>query len=197
MLVLEFKCPQPIAGVWLLTVKTNFILMVWLGCNNLQSSKHQKKNLHYLKDVSVFLHQHFMSIDRFSVCFKFPSKLNYYSNKAYNFIHYNSFVVTVRWRSVGSFDRKLLPIYVCIAFKGFIVQRTFRAQPNILRTKPLRHVDWRWWNSIHRKKKKKKKEAFQSRCHSRASKSCFFGSMIDLSGKRSLFVDEWKPKTKF
>ena len=40
------------------------------------------------------------------------------------------------------------------------------------------------------KKKKKKKEAFQSRCHSRASKSCFFGSMIDLSGKRSLFVDE-------
>ena len=159
MLVLEFKCPQPIAGVWLLTVKTNFILMVWLGCYNLQSSKHQKKkNLHYLKDVSVFLHQHFMSIDRFSVCFKFPSKLNYYSNKAYNFIHYNSFVVTVRWRSVGSFDRKLLPIYVCIAFKGFIVQRTFRAQPNILRTKPLRHVDWRWWNSIHRKKKKKKKK---------------------------------------
>ena len=40
------------------------------------------------------------------------------------------------------------------------------------------------------KKKKKKKEAFQSRCHSRASKSCFFGSMIDLSGKRSLFVEE-------
>ena len=118
----------------------------------------KKKNLHYFKDVSVFLYQHFMSIDCFSVCFKFPSKLNYYSNKAYNFFHYNSFVVTVRWRSVGSFDRKLLPIYVCIAFKGFIVQRTFRAQPNILRTKPLRHVDWRWWNSIHRKKKKKKKK---------------------------------------
>ena len=196
MLVLEFKCPQPIAGVWLLTVKTNFILMVWLGCNNLQSSKHQKKKSSLPQRCLSFFTPTLMSIDRFSVCFKFPSKLNYYSNKAYNFIHYNSFVVTVRWRSVGSFDRKLLPIYVCIAFKGFIVQRTFRAQPNILRTKPLRHVDWRWWNSIHRKKKKKK-EAFQSRCHSRASKSCFFGSMIDLSGKRSLFVDEWKPKTKF
>lgn len=157
MLVLEFKCPQPIAGVWLRLLRQ--ILYLWFGWGVIiyRALNTKKKNLHYLKDVSVFLHQHFMSIDRFSVCFKFPSKLNYYSNKAYNFIHYNSFVVTVRWRSVGSFDRKLLPIYVCIAFKGFIVQRTFRAQPNILRTKPLRHVDWRWWNSIHRKKKKKKR----------------------------------------
>ena len=137
-----------------------------------------------------------MSIDCFSVCFKFPSKLNYYSNKAYNFIHYNSFVVTVRWRSVGSFDRKLLPIYVCIAFKGFIVQRTFRAQPNILRTKPLRHVDWRWWNSIHRKKKKKKKEAFQSRCHSRASKSCFFWLYDWSFGEKKLVCRRVKTKNK-